>query len=208
MSRRTAHERRRLRPVGLRRLSDRRAAPVSMGGKSGPRRRRTRIRRWQPRRNQRLPGRRANDSFLCALPRLLEGRAPVGTAAYVAGINFPLLAAISLAPVAGHAFSPFLRWRGGKAVAVTFGIWAGLTAWEGPIILGVGLLVGTKLFGANGWAVLAALLLLAVYLAAVPASLLAWSLRPASNWLLMTLAGNLLLLIWKHRQDLMHLPTF
>ncbi|MDI9548157.1 MAG: glycerol-3-phosphate acyltransferase [Chloroflexota bacterium] len=147
-------------------------------------------------------------AFFALFLDFLKGALPVGTAAYVAGINFPLLAAISLAPVAGHAFSPFLRWRGGKAVAVTFGIWAGLTAWEGPIILGVGLLVGTKLFGANGWAVLAALLLLAVYLAAVPASLLAWSLRPASNWLLMTLAGNLLLLIWKHRQDLMHLPTF
>ncbi len=67
-------------------------------------------------------------AFFALFLDFLKGALPVGTAAYVAGINFPLLAAISLAPVAGHAFSPFLRWRGGKAVAVTFGIWAGLTA--------------------------------------------------------------------------------
>jgi glycerol-3-phosphate acyltransferase PlsY len=138
----------------------------------------------------------------------LKGALPVGAAAYAAGFDFPRLAAISLAPVAGHAFSPFLGWRGGKAVAVTFGIWAGLTAWEGPVILGVGLLIGTKFFGANGWAVLAALILLAVYLAVAPAALLAWSVRPASDWLLLTLAGNLLLLIWKHRQDFRHPPIF
>jgi len=147
-------------------------------------------------------------AFLALFLDFLKGALPVGAAAYAVGIDFPRLAAISLAPVAGHAFSPFLRWRGGKAVAVTFGIWAGLTAWEGPIILGIGLLVSTKIFGANGWAVLAALLILAAYLAVEPAPLLGWSARPASNWLLMTLVGNLLLLIWKHRQDLRHLPTF
>src|SRR4030042_6645142 len=32
------------------------------------------------------------------------------------------LVAIALSAVLGHAFSPFLRWHGGKAVAVTFGV--------------------------------------------------------------------------------------
>ncbi|HAA85535.1 MAG TPA: hypothetical protein DCE14_04185 [Kosmotogaceae bacterium] len=46
------------------------------------------------------------------------------------------LAVVAVAPVAGHAFSPFMSFSGGKAVAVTFGIWSALTTWEGPVILG------------------------------------------------------------------------
>ncbi len=147
-------------------------------------------------------------ALLALLLDFLKGALPVGAAGYAARIGFPWLAVIALAPVAGHAFSPFLRWRGGKAVAVTFGIWAGLTAWEGPMILGLGLLAGTKTFGANGWAVLVALLVLALYLAVAPTTLLTWTARPAGNWLLLVLSGNLLLLVWKHRQDLSRLPAF
>jgi acyl-phosphate glycerol 3-phosphate acyltransferase len=46
------------------------------------------------------------------------------------------LAIVSVAPVLGHAFSPFLKFSGGKAVAVTFGIWSALTKWEVPVLLG------------------------------------------------------------------------
>jgi len=46
------------------------------------------------------------------------------------------LAVVSVAPVLGHAFSPFLKFSGGKAVAVTFGIWSALTKWEVPVLLG------------------------------------------------------------------------
>jgi len=46
------------------------------------------------------------------------------------------LAIVSVAPVLGHAFSPFLKFSGGKAVAVTFGIWSALTRWEVPVLLG------------------------------------------------------------------------
>jgi glycerol-3-phosphate acyltransferase PlsY len=42
---------------------------------------------------------------------------------------------VALAPVAGHAFSPFLKFRGGKAIATTYGMWAGLTLWEVPVFL-------------------------------------------------------------------------
>jgi glycerol-3-phosphate acyltransferase PlsY len=34
--------------------------------------------------------------------------------------NLPVIV-IALCAILGHAFSPFLRWRGGKAIAVTFG---------------------------------------------------------------------------------------
>lgn len=34
---------------------------------------------------------------------------------------------ICLAPILGHAYSPFLHFKGGKALAVSFGVWAGLS---------------------------------------------------------------------------------
>jgi glycerol-3-phosphate acyltransferase PlsY len=37
---------------------------------------------------------------------------------------------IALAPIAGHAFSPFLKFRGGKSLAVSFGVWSALTAFR------------------------------------------------------------------------------
>ncbi|HEY8540890.1 MAG TPA: glycerol-3-phosphate acyltransferase [Pseudothermotoga sp.] len=42
----------------------------------------------------------------------------------------------ALAGIAGHAFSPMLKFKGGKAVATTFGAWSVLTTWQGPVILG------------------------------------------------------------------------
>ncbi len=50
-------------------------------------------------------------------------------------MNFSLIP-ISIASVLGHAFSPFLKFKGGKAIAVSFGIWAGLTTYQAPIIIG------------------------------------------------------------------------
>ena len=64
------------------------------------------------------------------------------------------LALVAVAPIYGHAFSPFLRLRGGKAVASTFGTWAALTLWEGPVILGLVMGLMTRFFAADGWAVL------------------------------------------------------
>jgi acyl phosphate:glycerol-3-phosphate acyltransferase len=41
---------------------------------------------------------------------------------------------VAAAPVAGHAFSPFLKFRGGKAVAVTFGVWSALSGFEVSLV--------------------------------------------------------------------------
>ncbi|MDI3473648.1 MAG: acyl phosphate:glycerol-3-phosphate acyltransferase [Thermotogaceae bacterium] len=43
---------------------------------------------------------------------------------------------IALSGVLGHAFSPMLKFKGGKGVATTFGAWTVLTGWEAPTILG------------------------------------------------------------------------
>lgn len=51
-------------------------------------------------------------------------------------VNRYVIAFAALSGILGHAFSPFLKFKGGKAIATTFGAWSVLTKWEGPIVLG------------------------------------------------------------------------
>jgi acyl phosphate:glycerol-3-phosphate acyltransferase len=126
----------------------------------------------------------------------LKGALPVGLATHVTGIEDWALVPIALAPVLGHAFSPFLRFRGGKALAVTFGIWTGLTLWLAPTALGIFMAIWLVLVSREGWAVLLAM-----------SSLLAVLLLTGSGaFLLAVWLGNLVVLAWTHRQDLAHRP--
>lgn len=43
----------------------------------------------------------------------------------------------SAAAMVGHMFSPFLRGKGGKGIAVTFGVWSALTAFTASLALAV-----------------------------------------------------------------------
>jgi glycerol-3-phosphate acyltransferase PlsY len=130
------------------------------------------------------------------LPALLldysKGAIPVGLAHFEAGISGWPLVAVALAPMIGHAFSPFLRFRGGKALAVTFGIWTGLTLAAGPIIFG--LLLTLFLLGqtGDGWAVALGAAAFLIYLA----------LHGQDIYLLTIWGINGGLLIWKYRADL------
>jgi len=46
---------------------------------------------------------------------------------YVSGMEVALVA---IAPILGHAFSPFMRMHGGKAIAVTFGVWSAVSGFQ------------------------------------------------------------------------------
>ncbi|MCU9614784.1 glycerol-3-phosphate acyltransferase [Caldibacillus lycopersici] len=46
--------------------------------------------------------------------------------------NYQLIP-LALAPIFGHAFSPFLKCNGGKSLAVSFGVWSALTDWRGAL---------------------------------------------------------------------------
>ena len=74
-----------------------------------------------------------------ALLDAFKGTIPVWLAQLISGVNGWELAAVAVAPVIGHAFSPFLKGRGGMGVATTFGVWLGLLGWLGPVIIGVGI---------------------------------------------------------------------
>lgn len=122
----------------------------------------------------------------------LKATVPVGLAYFAAGFRGIEMFVIALAPIAGHAFSPFLGFRGGKAVAATFGVWVGLTIWEAPTVLGIMLTYWFLGLRSSGWAVMFALASLLLYL------LLAWN-----DPLLLSIAlGNTAILAYKHRAEL------
>jgi len=125
----------------------------------------------------------------------LKGAVPVSLANYTLGLEGVALAAAAVAPIAGHAFSPFLRFRGGKALAVTFGIWSGLTLWLIPTVLGLFFGISLALLKSDAWAVMTGMigLLVVLLLADNPLWLGVW-------------AGMALIVGWKHRAELAKMP--
>jgi glycerol-3-phosphate acyltransferase PlsY len=134
--------------------------------------------------------------MLAVLLDFFKGAVPVGLANFALGLEGWQLAAVAIAPILGHAFSPFMGFRGGKALAVTFGIWAGLSLFLIPIILGMFFGLFLWLLKPEGWAVMAGAAGLLVVLIAY---------FPDPVWL-GTWAGMTLILAWKHREDLRQKP--
>lgn len=126
----------------------------------------------------------------------MKGALPVGIANFGFGFEGILLVVISLAPILGHAYSPFLGWQGGKALAVTFGIWTGLTLFVIPVLLGLSFAVWMTLLRPEGWAVSLGSLSLLISLLIYSAPLV-WSL---------SCGGMVIILAWTHRTDLWQRP--
>jgi glycerol-3-phosphate acyltransferase PlsY len=119
-----------------------------------------------------------------------KGAIPILAVNYVVGLAGHSLAVVSLAPILGHAYSPFLRFRGGKALAVTFGVWTGLSLWLVPTVLGLSFAFWIFLLRNDGRAVLGGMLsvlVLFLVLGVVNAWYYIW-------------IGNFLILAWKYRQ--------
>ena len=122
----------------------------------------------------------------------LKGALPVGLAHFGFKITGWELVPIALAPVFGHAFTPFLKFRGGKALAVTFGVWTGILPPAAPLILGI-VMGGCMLLRlADAWAVVAGMLGLLVFLIFY---------QPA-GFVFAIWVANLSVLILKNRREL------
>lgn len=134
--------------------------------------------------------------LLALLLDVSKAAAPVGWATFQIGFDGWPLALIATAPVLGHAFSPFLRFRGGKALVVAFGAWIGLTLWKLSIPALLLVLFWRKVIDVDGWAVMLALAVLLIII-------LVWLPEPLY---LAVLAGQVLILGWKHRADLRQRP--
>lgn len=125
-----------------------------------------------------------------------KGAAPVGLANYVLGFEGAALIIVAIAPALGHAFSPFLGFRGGKAIATTAGIWIGLTLWPVPLVGMIALTLAYITLSVSAWAVIVMLIAALVYLL----------LADANTTLMIVWALNAALLVYKHWSELLTLP--
>jgi glycerol-3-phosphate acyltransferase PlsY len=125
-----------------------------------------------------------------------KGAAPVGFAYHVLKWDGLPMLIIAVAPIFGHAFSPLLNFRGGKAIASTGGMWVGLSLWQIPLVGGSALILIYLLLNSSAWTVIFTLLVIVGYLLLSGAPelwLAAWAVSGA-------------LLIYKHRKELNRLP--
>lgn len=125
-----------------------------------------------------------------------KAAAPVGLAYQTFGWRGWPMWLIAMAPPLGHAFSPFLNWRGGKAVAAAFGVWIGLSLLEMPLVALLSLTFWFLLLNVSGWAVMLATATMLVYLL----------LFQRDPLFIGVLLGQMALLAWTHRADLRRRP--
>jgi acyl phosphate:glycerol-3-phosphate acyltransferase len=134
--------------------------------------------------------------FLTLVLDISKAAVPVGLAYFILGIRSTPMFLIAVAPILGHVFSPFLGFRGGKALSTALGVWIGLTVWKVSSAAVVAVAIGIALFTTPGWAVMLAL-------AGILVTLLLWIPDPL---LLLVLVSETLILAWTHRTDLGHWP--
>ena len=67
--------------------------------------------------------------LVCVVLDLLKGFFPIFIALYHLDFTSWWFTPVISAPVFGHAFSPFWKGKGGKAIAVSFGVLLGLLPW-------------------------------------------------------------------------------
>jgi len=130
--------------------------------------------------------------LLVLLLDISKAAAPVGWAYFNLEIRGIPMLLIAIAPILGHVFSPFLGFRGGKALATALGVWIGLTIWKLSLPAVVGAVIGIALFTPPGWSGMFAL-------GGILAVLLIWLPDPL---LLAVWFSEVFILAWTHRLDL------
>jgi glycerol-3-phosphate acyltransferase PlsY len=117
--------------------------------------------------------------------------APVSLALAYFDFQGAALVVVGLAPVIGHAFSPFLGFRGGKAIASTYGIWLALTGLGGPLAMAVASGFFYLLQTVDAWTVVMGMAALLAYLL----------LTDAGAALLLVCLLNALVVAYKHSRE-------
>jgi acyl phosphate:glycerol-3-phosphate acyltransferase len=136
--------------------------------------------------------------FLLALiVDISKSALPVGLAYQQWGVQDWRIVPITLAAVAGHAFSPFLGGKGGKALATALGVWIGLTLWSlSSLALGL-LIIWRLLIRPSGWALLLTLICLGL-------GILIWFPDPV---FMAVLIGQSAILLYKQKDDFQQRPS-
>ncbi len=136
--------------------------------------------------------------FKVGIPAILldiaKGFFPVYLAQKV-GIAGWSLIPVCLAPILGHAFSPFLHFHGGKALGATGGVWVALIGPWAFLIYAILALPATIIQSEDAWSANAGML-----------ALLGYSVLIGQGWLVAFTVLNAFLLVWTHRQALSNPP--
>jgi len=142
---------------------------------------------------------RSGKQFLGLVTLLLDvskAAAPVGFAYQNLQIHGIPMFFIAVAPVLGHMFSPFLAFKGGKAIASVLGVWIGLTLWRASLPAVISAAIGSVIFTSSVWSVMLAMIIILI-------TLFLWNPTPLflSIWAAVTF-----LLAWTHRAELRQFP--
>ena len=127
---------------------------------------------------------------------VIKGGLPVALARFAFELESWSLVPIALSPVLGHVASPWLRFRGGKGIAATFGVWSALTFWVVPMTLGSFLAAIMAFQTVPAWTVMMAAL----------ATLITLLLLRVEAFLVVAFVLNVVLLAWTHREELLSAP--
>jgi glycerol-3-phosphate acyltransferase PlsY len=129
--------------------------------------------------------------LLAALLDMSKGYLPVILALH-SGVSDWWLVPVALAPILGHAFSPFLNFHGGKALGSTGGVWIALVGFKALLIYALLTLPVLALQVEHAVAANAGMLSLLAFAILVDRS---------PNLILFSVL-NTSLVAWKHRREL------
>jgi glycerol-3-phosphate acyltransferase PlsY len=104
--------------------------------------------------------------------------------------------AVALSAILGHAFSPLLRWRGGKAIAVTFGVLLALPQHDMLIAFAALMVLGFLFIEIDAWTVMFGATGSLAYLA----------ITRGSSWESLFMLCVLAIFAVKHFEELHNLP--
>lgn len=134
--------------------------------------------------------------MLAVLLDIFKGVPVVYFAARNSNLSANQLLLVAFAAIMGHAFSPLLRLRGGKAVAVTFGGLIGLMRPELLVPFAVAAIIGLIVLENHSW----------VMLLAPMVTLVCVLMNRAGVGALIFMGAILLLYLFKHARDLTGWP--
>jgi len=116
----------------------------------------------------------------------------------VFGLSEVAVVVVGMSAVSGHAFSPFLRWHGGKAVAVAFGVLLALPQHDVLLAFIVCMVLGALFIEADAWTVIFGAAGSLAYLA----------ITRGSSWETLLMLCILAVFTVKHFSDLRTFPGF
>jgi glycerol-3-phosphate acyltransferase PlsY len=136
--------------------------------------------------------------YLAILLDVAKGVPFVFLSHFVFGLSEFAIIAVAICAILGHAFSPFLHWRGGKAVAITFGVLLALPHYEILLAFIACMVLGFLFIEIDAWAVILGAAGTLAYLAVTK----------GSSWEPLLMLCILVILAIKHFEALHAFPGF